>query len=322
MKQGRKIILLLLLLLSYTVYLIHFFGGSIVFLDHLSPILNQVIWILIFLFFLNLSIPDLRQVWIHRIWWSMSAIFLILFFVYYGNINSETILILLSWVLIHLGIYLTAWYKYRSVSNRVKPVIWIMHYVYTFAFSLFVAWSIALYSVTHYDDVPFDCNDIQSSQESFYSTIFFPLSASYDMFESTKTKITAFLEKDYTEILFGNDWVDTSIEQLEIDQALTSTGGVIGLVDTIRYSILSSTLDNKKLVDNSVCTAMIELIQTQWKNYEVRYSVIFLLFLLLYPFLSIAFITVSVLSYIVFILLQRLGLWTRVQEMKWVEDVE
>jgi len=105
-------------------------------------------------------------------------------------------------------------------------------------------------------------------------------------------------------------------------QAVVTTGGVLGVIESARVALLSSTLDNKKLVDDSICVAMIELIQTQWKNPEVRYSVIFLVFLLLYPFLSVAFVTVSVLSYIVFMILQRLGLRTRVQEMKWVEDVE
>lgn len=322
MKQARKLLLLILLLLSYAVYLIHFFGGSLIFLDQLSPILNQVIWILIFLFFLNLSVPDLRWMWAHKLWLSMIAVFLLLFFVHYNTISSESILMLLSGLLLHIGIYLTMWYKCRSISNRVRPIIWIMHYAYTFAFSLFVAGSIALYSVASYDDIPFDCSDIQSSQDNFYSTILFPLSASYDIFDITKNEITTFLEQDFSDIIFGDTWVDVSELDTQKEEIVTNSGGIIGMVDNIRVTLLSSTLDNKKLVDNSVCTAMIELIHTQWKNPEVRYSVIFLLFLLLYPFLSIAFITMSVLSYIVFVILQSLGLWTRVQEMKWVEDFE
>jgi len=74
-----------------------------------------------------------------------------------------------------------------------------------FAFSLFVAGSIALYSVASYDDTPFDCDDIQNSQESFFSTIFFPISASYDVFDSTKTKISTFLEKDFSDMMFGDE---------------------------------------------------------------------------------------------------------------------
>ena len=185
-----------------------------------------------------------------------------------------------------------------------------LHYTWVFVLAWFVALFIGLYSFGTFKSIPFSCDDLQSTQDNFMSVIFTPVRKSSEVVELGKQWITEFLEGD----------VDETVQEF-----ITSTGWIdtdISFFQEVKNSVLLATLENKKEVDETVCVFMIDLIQDKRNTPGLQYSVVFLLFLLLYPLLSVVFVTVWILSFLLFSVFKNVGLRDIKQTMKLVEEIE
>jgi len=317
MKQIVRIILFIVpMLASYVVFLISFFGWTVY--GGVSPLVIMLWSMVVFLFFLNLSVPDLKKIWIfsRQMFFVFSFLLLsIVFWIWNVFVSIDSFFIeygfqFLAWILLVLGLVILLQSKESVLNNRIKIDSFMLHYTWVFVLAWFVALFIGLYSFGTFKSIPFSCDDLQSTQDNFMSVIFTPVRKSSEVVELGKQWITEFLEGD----------VDETVQEF-----ITSTGWIdtdISFFQEVKNSVLLATLENKKEVDETVCVFMIDLIQDKRNTPGLQYSVVFLLFLLLYPLLSVVFVTVWILSFLLFSVFKNVGLRDIKQTMKLVEEIE
>ncbi len=314
----RYILFLAPMIWCYIMFLVFFFWGTIPFFPKYWLLFILISLLLWFLLFLNLSFPDIALLWIYQwqifflitfislmivIWWPI-------LFKDYNAFFTKFGFQLLSWIVLLIWIFILLQIKQSSLENKITMQYRTLQYAWVFIFSFFVATFVAIYSYWSFRSIPFSCEDIQESQDWFIDMVLSPIRYGNDVFNILEENIRNFL---ITDVQVALEWfVDIDFTKEESPT----------LFRKIKNTVIMETLEEKRVVDWSICEFMMSLVSEKVKNPWFQYSAIMLMILLLYPFVSITFFLMVVVSYLLFMVLYYTKFWTKHTMSKDVEYLE
>jgi len=201
--------------------------------------------------------------------------------------------------------------KAKSMSNRIHVVPWITMFTGTWIYVTIIAFVIGISTISWYSSLPFSCEDLDNWTEQVIWTLLTPLQLWSETVKNTSVNIKEFLSQNDP----NSDTIPS--ETMEVITETTYGPSIILFLQETIISIRSGTNDTK----SSTCEILYNKIQTSWETPWIKYSSLFLMIFLLWPFLSVLFNIVNVLAYLTFIVLCRFGVWKREISSKDVEDI-
>ncbi len=317
---ARRIFLFTGILVWYIAFMLLFFDWYIQrwFFLQTSQLVWMIICLLFLLLFLNLSTPDFKKIWIfvRQSFFLLSYLGLVLFhwwkiiFMDIDMFFESFWFQFLAGILLIGGIMLLIQLKKWSLTNTVRTNYRMMHYSATVLYAVAVSLFLWVFMIGTFRSLPFSCEELRTNQDDFLKTLFVPVERSSEWYTSSKDSVTNFLETEVADVLSG--YVDFG----------TGTDTELSYSTRIKNSFLLTTLENKKIVDESVCGVIIKNVWDKRQSPWLQFSVISLLFILLYPIFWLVCLIVSIISYILFTILRLLWCWEVKGELKIVEEIE
>ncbi len=259
---------------------------------------------------------------------------MISFFLWYQDLFKIT-----SVFLSHVWICFLVLSIDNEINNRKKISVWWIFTVWTGLFTVFVALTYSTLFISKYDEFNLTCEDIEKNMDVFIDTVSKPMQISAQEAQKFKDITSWFYDTEVRDFLGLPDteklnWLTGGIqdiqhidnEQIDLeqtDQMYTEyEWGVFGKIDKWKNQFVDNILKDKETVDQWVCEVLIQQINKRYDSPGFKFSVIFLLFLLLWPSFRIMFFVIWIITFLFFKLLQLIKIYRFELQIDEVEQIK
>lgn len=260
---------------------------------------------IIALFVLNDSL-FLQYIWIIPFWNNSSLLI--------------TNLVILSFIVYNLSIWLLFTAIDLELNNRVKVSPWLLFNWWLKIYSIFISLLFSFFFIIKYNQFSVSCDYLYSNLTSFVEWVSHPLKLSINQIDNFKNYLTKFNSSSIKEIIWYNDssltWSTNSIDLSCITNNYTWTSLLNSSWEPI-YKIQEKTtlktsfekkvlstynqiLSDKKLLNSTICSYLVDIISSRFATPWFKISVILFMFMIIWPLVSVVFFIVSIISYILF----------------------
>ena len=309
----RKIRMILVFLINVLAYLFAVFQ-----LFFQERLLYSMVPLLIFFVVFHFAILEIRRHKMRRVrgLFCLAAIVEMLL-LWFKNWQVPVTVIVFNLGIIFLGSSL----KWASGGRR-KFSPWGYFTAGAYIFSMFMTVSYSLFLIGGKGNFDLSCTNIQESSDSFVDTMMTPFTLGKKQMQilgsgavQLKESIADFFSSDV------DDVVET-VEKVEIipveDESLGDK--IIWKFSEIKTNI-STAVDENTKVSLWICDLILKKIEKLYEHPGVQFAIVFLMWLLLYPFVRIAFWIVTAIGFALFKLLYLLRVYRKKKVVKEVEEV-
>lgn len=225
-----------------------------------------------------------------RLLWLVISSILLFFTTIYNPI-----LIIISYVLFHVGLYFFILAKYAILNNNISPHPWVFANVGMYLFTVFFTISYSILMVGIVWRIPFDCESIAAGYDKIWWLVTNPIEKSWD-------KIQQFIDKNATTI--SKD-ADVSIGFLQELSDLELRDSIMGEREKINMTICQSLFDN---------------IKSQFQKPWFQAAILLPLFLLLSPIIRLLLYLLSAMTTLVIQIFIKTRIYRKRIVMREVEE--
>lgn len=271
------------------------YGMSIYFLFYKAQLLPWWLSVLAMLFvahFAAISAKRYRLVIRKRGWllWLIVSSILLFFTTIYSPV-----LIIISYVLFHVGLYFFVLAKYAILNNNISPHPWVFSNVGMYLFTVFFTVSYSILMVGIVWRIPFDCESIAAGYEKVWWLVTNPI-------EKSRDKIQQFIDKNATTIAKDTDlplWFLQELSDLELWDSL---------------------MGEREKINMSVCQTLFENIQSQFQKPGFQAAILLPLFLLVSPIIRLLLYILSAMTTLVIQIFIKTRIYRKRTVMREVEE--
>lgn len=287
-----------------------------------EELLASMIPLFIFFAFFHFAYLEIRHrgfLWIFTIV-GVASILEILF-LWFGTWQIPITILIFNTAIVLLAMQL----KWQSGEKRKFKARWYFA-VWWYVFTIFMTVAYSLFLIWGKGNFDLSCSNIEETSHSFLETVMTP-------FQLWKKQIQ----------LIG-DWAgeikDTIKDSLD-DFFTTDVGDVIGFTKKVEVEPVEDQTFWKKIaarfvqlklninnaveehlqVNLGICDLILNKIEKIYEHPAFQFTIVFLMFILLFPFVRITFWVVSLITLLVFKILYRLWVYKKYKIMEEVEEI-
>lgn len=223
------------------------------------------------------------------LWLLVSSILL-----FFTTIYSP-VLIIISYICFHIGLYFFVLAKYAILNNNISPHPWIFSNVGMYLFTMFFTISYSILMVGIVGRIPFDCDSIAAGYNTVWWIVSSPIEKSWDT-------IQTFIEKNANTIAKDADvsvWFLQELSDLEL-----------------RDSIMGE----REKINMSICQSLFDNIKSQFQKPGFQAAILLPLFLLLSPIIRILLYILSAITTIIIQFFIKTRIYRKRMVMREVEE--
>jgi len=225
--------------------------------------------------------------WLGRILLS----WLLLFFTTIYN----PVLIIISYVCFHIGLYFFVLAKYAILNNNISPHPWLFSNVGMYLFTVFFTVSYSILMVGIVGRIPFDCESIAAWYARAGWLVTNPIERSWD-------RIQNFIDTNATDIAKDSDVSVGFVQELS------------------NLELRDSLIGERDRINMSVCQTLFDNIQWQFQKPWFQAAILFPMFLILSPIVRILLYILSAATTLTIQLLIKTRVYRKRMVMKEVEE--
>lgn len=271
------------------------YGMSLYFLFYKVDLLYWWISVFIMLFvahFAAISAKKYRLVirkggWI--LWLFLSSIVL-----FFTTIYSP-VLIIISYICFHIGLYFFVLAKYAILNNNISPNPWVFSNVGMYLFTVFFTISYSILMVGIVWRIPFDCDSIAAGYDTVGWLLTNPIEKSWD-------KIQYFIDSNATNIA---------------KDANVSVGFLQELSD---LELRDSIMGEREKINMNVCQALFDSMKLQFQKPWFQAAILLPLFLIISPIIRILLYILSAITTLLIQIFIKTRIYRKRTVMKEVEE--
>lgn len=271
-------------------------------------------------------------------------------YVPYDNNSSLLItnLVILSFIVLNLSIWLLFAAVDLELNNRVIVSPWLLFNWWLKIYSIFISLLFSFFFIIKYNQFSVSCDYLYSNLTSFVEWVAHPLKLSMTQIDNFKNYMWKLNNSSIKEIIWYKDktlnssalswnhltgdnncftdnfsWttiLDSSwYLKLNTPNNITKEDSLISTFEQKVVSTYNQILSDKKLLNSTVCSYLVDIISSKFATPWFKISVILFMFMIIWPLVSFVFLIVSIFSYLLFKLL----LFLKVYNIKVIiQDVE
>jgi hypothetical protein len=209
--------------------------------------------------------------------------------------DYSPVLIILSYVVFHIGLYFFVLAKYAILNNNISPDPWVFSNVGMYLFTAFFTVSYSILMVGIVWRIPFDCQSIAAGYDRVGWLVSSPAEKSWD-------KIQKFIQ-DNTESVIQDKkmpaWFFQELADLEL-----------------RDSIMGE----REQINMSICQTLFDNIQSQFQKPWFQTAILLPLFLILSPIIRILLYILSAITTLIIQLFIKTWVYHKRKVMREVEE--
>jgi len=228
-----------------------------------------------------------KRSWLARILLS----WLLLFFTTIYN----PVLIIISYVCFHIGLYFFVLAKYAILNNNISPHPWLFSNVGMYLFTVFFTVSYSILMVGIVGRIPFDCESIAAWYARAGWLVTNPIERSWD-------RIQNFIDTNATDIAKDSDVSVGFVQELS------------------NLELRDSLIGERDRINMSVCQTLFDNIQWQFQKPWFQAAILFPMFLILSPIVRILLYILSAATTLTIQLLIKTRVYRKRMVMKEVEE--
>lgn len=209
--------------------------------------------------------------------------------------DYNQILIILSYVIFHIGLYLYIVGKRGFINNSISPHPWYFSNAGMYMFTLFCTVSYSIIMIGILGRIPFDCVTIEDSYDRIWSFISTPL-------EKGIANIQDFVKKN----------PDTIIESSDLPAWFLDEFMSLDAWDTF--------INERTKINNNICNTLFDNIQSQFQKPWFQVAILLPLFLVLSPIIRLILYVVSTVTMITIQLFIKLKIYRKHKVTKIVDE--
>lgn len=307
--------------------------------------LMSTVYIMIFYIFIHYFFIELKTYWLRTfIYIILTGAFLQMFIIWFENFFKIISMYTLNIWFIYLIVDINS-----EINNRKTLSSWAIFNSWVWMFSLFLALAYSFMFIGIYDKFNLTCGTLYDHTNKFIDFVSKPLSLSMDEAWKVKKSLWVFYDSKVKDIIWINlnlswNWLFSGkniswfvlpdLVTWKDNKKLVLTGVVSTWAKDIVYEKwilwkiekmkvdLIKTFSDKKNVDSWICSYTIEQIASRYEKPSFKFSVITLLFFLLWPFMRIIFFIISVLNLLIFAIARLLKVYKFQYVLEEVEELE
>jgi len=182
--------------------------------------------------------------------------------------------------------------------------------IWWYIFTVFVSITYSFALAWMYRQFPFSCEDLSKSSDSVIDFFVKPFKIWFQKAEEIKTQTQDFLTANLK---------DTIFKKIKISDNQTWSKNII---DEYRDIIINQVFEDNRSINIWICDYMLWEINKRYNKPAFQFSLIFLMYLLLYPFLRIIFWIMTAIWIFLFKILLKLNIYKIKKVLKEVEELE
>lgn len=213
----------------------------------------------------------------------------------FATTTYNPILIIISYVLFHVGLYFFVLAKYAILNNNISPHPWVFSNVGMYLFTAFFTVSYSILMVGIVWRIPFDCDSIAA----WYTRVGW--------------LVTNPIEKSWDKI---QDFIDSNATNIATD-ANVSMGFLQELSD---LEIRDSLMGEREKINMSVCQTLFDNIQSQFQKPGFQTAILLPMFLILSPIIRILLYILSGVTTLIIQLFIKTRIYRKRMVMREVEE--
>ncbi len=313
-KKMRIIVMYLITILAYgvTIYLLFF-------QEEIIPSMVPLFVFFVFYHFAYLEIKH-RQIW--KIWVLFIIISLVeMLLLWFHTWQVPTSIIIFNTAIVILASSL----KWASSGKR-KFSAWWYFAVGGYIFTIFMTVAYSLFLIGWKWNFDLSCSNIEDTSNNFISTILTPFQIGKRQVQligdnawEVKTRIQTNLKDIFTTNVGDILWFSKRIEIATTPEP--SFGEKISLSIQKLKSNINSAVEEKLKLSMSVCDLVLKKIEQAYEHPAFQFTIVLLMFVLLFPFVRIAFWIISVVALLIFELLYLLWVYKKQKILEEVEEI-
>jgi len=232
-----------------------------------------------------------------------------------GFQNLQTVI---SIIILNLGIVLlTIRLDWESNEKRIFRSWWYFT-VGGYVFSVCISIAYSLFLIGGKTNFVLDCDVLNNASNKFVDYFAKPFKLWIQEVKTVKDKIWNFFDTDFSDVL--NAWKElSSVNNYSSPDLENSENSLIQKTKSQLSSLqnkIDTMLQDNTVVNLGICEFLVNQIKEKANNPIFQFSVLVLMFLVLMPFVRIAFRTISIISYLLFKVL----FWLKVYKIRKVQQ--
>ncbi len=308
----KKIVRLIVFLMLFFVW--YFFTIYFLFVNH-NTVKSMMYLLLFFLisFFVVLEF--------YRLWLKIFQFFFIIF----GIVVSimfwlENFKIFFSICIFHFGLIVFYYLLNYELNNRISFRTFSYFFSGRYVFTIFVIFSYSFLFLWMNNKFDLTCDNLQKTTDNFIDFASKPLKLWIKEVKNTKQKVSNFFSTDVWDVIVSTQVISLNKNIVEENKNKWFIKKLSEKYDKLQ-DMVKKAIDDNKIVNQWICSIVVEQIKQKMNNPVLILSVLFLLFLVIYPFIRWIFIIVSFLWWIIFEILYLFKLYKKEEWVKKIKQI-
>jgi hypothetical protein len=121
--------------------------------------------------------------------------------------------------------------------------------------------------------------------------------------------------------LIASLWIDNDKEKSAKDSVDEKNQKLKNAINSLKQNLVTNPIQDNEKLNSTICEVTLNAINERMKSPSIQYSVIFMILLLIYPFLRIILRAMSFVSFFIFEFCYLVGVYTKVKETREVDRI-
>lgn len=271
------------------------YGMSLYFLFFRAQLLEWLIVVLVMLFVAHFAAISAKRYRLAISKWGWLAWILLSWLLLFATTEYSPILVIISYVCFHIGLYFFVLAKYAILNNNISPHPWVFANVGMYLFTAFFTISYSILMVGIVGKIPFDCDSIAAGYNKVWWLVSTPAEKTWD-------KIQNFIQDNAEDIAQDGKipaWFLQEFSDLEL---------------------WDSIMGEREKINMSICQTLFDNIQSQFQKPWFQAAILLPLFLLLSPIIRILLYVLSWLATLLIQIFIKTRVYRKRVVMKEVEE--
>lgn len=274
---------IIITIITLTIYVLFI---KTLFVDH--RIIVSVAYLFALFFFLHFLYIDIKRFSFWNIAWISWIICCLCLFIVW----SPDWHIISAILAIHVGFLLLIWYLSWVIQERVHFVSVSYFTTWWYIFTVLAALTYWLTLLWLYSKFPFSCWDLSSASQQVIDVFTHPFKIWLHTAEDWKKQSSSFFTKlSVQEFLIGDS--SSLAIQDTIEDTTPKWSWLLGKLGSYKLLMVDQVIKDKNTVNMWMCDYLLKEITKRYADPNFQFSLIILIFLLLYPFIRIGFWVMS-----------------------------
>lgn len=272
-------------------------------------------------------------------WTVFAAIMLVACMIIVFLLGDFSFYWILSIVLFHGALIISAYYGLDALTNRVFLSTWEMIHSSGYGFTVFITLCYSCFVLAIYPRFPFTCDQLQENSTRILSTVASPVVWGQETIQQVGGWIQDVSRISVRELRLVLGITDTSHEVNTVHtgaiytwqnmlmwtgQYSSATGTANPIAESLqvyKMRLFDQVVRDNTQVNNSICSILVQEISQRYNKPTFQFSVIMLLFILLYPFLRTFVWIIEGIAWLVLKILIATGAYRFSKNVREVDDV-